>query len=132
MERRLQKTRRLLKLQAQLHEIDKWKLAELQQKVAGLQEEQSALIMTLNDDETLHGLFVEARAKRLQALAAEEVQVRQAQERQTKIAFDRAMKVKRTERAVDKLIVEHRRHVEKKDYLSLLDILAAKSDASLP
>lgn len=132
MERRLQKTRRLLKLQEQLHEIDKWKLSELQQRVAGLQEEQSALIVTLNDDETLHGLFVEARAKRLQALAAEEVQVKQAQKRQSKIALDRAMKVKRTERAVDKLTVEHRRHVEKKDYLSLLDILAAKIDASLP
>lgn len=132
MERRLQKTRRLLKLQEQLHEIDKWKLVELQQKAAGLQKEQSALIMTLNDDETLHGLFVEARAKRLQALAAEEVQVKQAQEQQAKVALDGAMKVKRTERVVGRLTVEYRRHVEKKDYLSLLDVLASKVDASLP
>ncbi|MBZ6079335.1 hypothetical protein [Microvirga puerhi] len=132
MQKRLQKTKRLLKLQQKLHEIEKWKLAGLQQRIIEVQDAQATLITTLNDDDALHGLFVEARAKRLQSLSVEEVRIKQAQEQQSKVALDKAMKVKRTERLVDRLNVEHRRHDEKKDYLSLLDVLASKTDASLP
>jgi hypothetical protein len=122
MDKRLRKTRRLLKVQEQLHQIAEWKLRSTQE----------TLIATLNDDEALHGLFVEARSRRLQALAVEEGRVNAAQEEQKKAALDRAMQVKRTERMVDSLAVEHRRMTEKKDYLLLLDSLATKSGASLP
>ncbi|MCB8823465.1 hypothetical protein [Microvirga rosea] len=132
MEKRLQKSKRLLKLQEQLHEIQKWKLAELHRKSMELQEAQSDLIKTLNDDDMLYGLFVESRAKRLQKLAAEESRVKQAKEQQSEIALDQAMKVKRTERVVERLTIEHRRDLEKKDYLGLLDVLSSKNDASLP
>ncbi|QFU17645.1 hypothetical protein [Microvirga thermotolerans] len=132
MEHRLDKTKRLLKLQRQLHDIEKWKLARLQQKAVELQEAQSSLIGILNDDETLYGLFLEARAKRLQQLAAEEAQVKELQERQSEIALDRGKKVKRMERAVDRLRIEHRRDAERGDYLRLLDVLTARKDASLP
>jgi hypothetical protein len=132
MDKRLRKTRRLLKVQEQLHQIAEWKLATLQRQGAELQSTQETLIATLNDDEALHGLFVEARSRRLQALAVEEGRVNAAQEEQKKAALDRAMQVKRTERMVDSLAVEHRRMTEKKDYLLLLDSLATKSGASLP
>lgn len=132
MEHRFDKTKRLLKLQRQLHDIEKWKLARLQQKALELQEAQSSLIGILNDDETLYGLFLEARAKRLQQLAAEEAQVKELQERQSEIALERGKKVKRMERAVDRLRIEHRRDAERGDYLHLLDVLAARKDASLP
>jgi hypothetical protein len=132
MKQRLVKAERLLRLQQQLHDIEKWKLARLQQEAGELQEAQASLIRTLNDDEALHGLFVAARAKRLQHLASEEAHNKQLQERQSEVALDRAMKVKRIERAIERLSVEVRREVEKADYMRLLDILTAKSDASLP
>ncbi|RDI50405.1 hypothetical protein [Microvirga subterranea] len=132
MDKRLQKTKRLLKVQEQLHQIAEWKLASLQRQVAELQNTQHALIATLNDDQLLHGLFVEARSRRLQTLAAEEGRVKVAEAEQKKAALDHAMQVKRTERMVETLSVEYRRAVEKKDYLALLDSLATKTDASLP
>lgn len=132
MDKRLQKTKRLLKVQEQLHRIAEWKLADLQRQATELQSTQQTLIATLNDDQMLHGLFVEARSRRLQTLAAEEGRVKLAEVEQKRATFDRAMQVKRTERMVQTLSVEHRRAAEKKDYLVLLDSLATKSDASLP
>lgn len=132
MDKRLRKTTRLLKVQEQLHRIAEWKLAGLQAKAAELQNAQEALIRTLNDDDALYGLFVEARSKRLQVLAAEANVVEKAQDEQRKAAFERAMQVKRTERMVDVITTETRREVEKKEYLAILDGLATKSNASLP
>lgn len=132
MEKRLQKTKRILKVQEQLHQIAEWKLVNLQRQVVELQNTQQTLIATLNDDQLLHGLFVEARSRRLQTLAAEEGRVKVAEGEQKKAALDRAMQLKRTERMVETLSIEHRRTIEKKDYLALLDSLVTKSDASLP
>jgi hypothetical protein len=132
MDKRLQKTKRLLKVQEQLYQIAEWELATLQRQATELRSTQETLIATLNDDEALHGLFVEARSRRLQALAVEEGRVNVAQVEQKKAALDRAMQVKRTERMVGSLSVEHRRTTEKKDYLMLLDSLTTTSGASLP
>ena len=132
MDKRLDKAIRLLSVQEQLHKMAEWKSAALQRQAAELQRAQATLIQTLNDDDTLHGLFVDARSRRLQALAGEEAQVKEAQEAQAKVVFDKAMQVKRTERMVTSLTAEHRRAQEKKDYLLLLDRLMSKSGASLP
>jgi len=132
MNQRLTKAKRLLKLQEQLHEIEKWKLAGLRKKRGELREAQASLIQTLNDDEALYGLFVDARARRLQQLASQEAHNKQLEEQQSEVALDRAKKVKRIERAVSRLKVDDRRAVEKADYMQLLDILTSKPKASLP
>ncbi|MFC4173656.1 hypothetical protein ACFOYU_16595 [Microvirga sp. GCM10011540] len=132
MDKRLRKTERLLKVQEQLQKMAEWKLADLSRQAAELRNAQETLIQTLNDDEVLHGLFVESRARRLQTLAGEANQVDEAQEAQKKVVLERSMQVKRTERMVETFAEEHRRASEKKDYLMLLDSLASKNDASLP
>ncbi|MGO4707451.1 hypothetical protein AB4072_16940 [Microvirga sp. 2MCAF38] len=132
MDKRLRKTQRILKVQEQLQKMAEWRLASLKRQAIELRNAQEDLIQTLNHDDALHGLFVESTARRLQQLAAQEGQVEQAQSEQGKVVLDRAMQVKRTERIVDTLALEHRRAGEKKDGLALLDRLATKSDASLP
>ncbi|WP_157961486.1 hypothetical protein [Microvirga flavescens] len=132
MDKRLRKTQRLLKVQEQMHRIAEWKLAGLQRQASELRDAQETLIQTLNDDDALHGLFVAPAARRLQQLAGQSSQVEAAQTAQSQIVLDKAMQVKRTERMVGTLEQEHRRNTEKKDYLSLLDRLATKRDASLP
>jgi len=132
MDKRLRKVKRILKVQEQLHKMAEWKLVQLQRQVTELRDAQTGLIETLNKDDALHGLFVESAAKRIQALAAQENQVEQLREVQSKVVMDKAMQVKRTERMIDGLTLETRRFLEKKDYLSLLDSLTAKRDASLP
>lgn len=132
MDKRLQKSKRLLRVQEQLHRMTEWKIASLQRQAAELEQAREAIIQTFNGDDALHGLFVEAASRRLQSLAGEASQVQQEQERQARIAFDQAMQVKRTERMIGTLAAERRREVEKKDLLVLLDGMASKSDASLP
>jgi hypothetical protein len=132
MDKRLRKAQRLLKVQEQLHKMEEWKLASLQRQEAELRETQTVLIGALNNHEVLQGLFVESTARRLQALAAQAALVEQQKDRQNKVALDRALQVKRTERMIGGLASDHRRALEKKDYLSLLDSLATKKDASLP
>lgn len=132
MNKRLRKASRLLSVQEDLHRIAEWKLARLQHQAEELRQAQESLIQALNDDEALYGLFVEARAKQLQALSGQAGKVREAQEAQEKMVLDRAIQVKRAERRVDALSIEHKRYVEKKDYLALLDNLVSKPDASLP
>lgn len=122
---RLQKAERLHKVQEQLHRIAEWKLAELQRQITGLQEAQETLIQTLNNDDVLHGLFVESAARRLSNLAKDEERLRQAAKVQTRVVCDRAMQAKRIERFNEVLSVEGRRAAEKENYLQLLDALAS-------
>lgn len=132
MDKRLNKTKRLLRVQEQLHRITEWKIAALQRQATELEQAREEIIRTFNEDDALHGLFVEAASRRLQALAGQASQVRQEQDRQKGIALEQAMQVKRTERMIGSLSAEHRRELEKKDLLVLLDGIVSKDRASLP
>lgn len=132
MDKRLRKTRRLLRVQEQLHRITEWKIAALQRQATEVEQAREEIIKTFNGDDALHGLFVEAASRRLQSLAGQASQLQEEQDRQTKIALEQAMQVKRTERMIGTLAAERRREGEKKDLLVLLDGMASKTDASLP
>lgn len=132
MDKRLRKTKRILRVQEQLHRITEWKIVSLQRQAAELEQAREEIIKTFNENDPLHGLFVEAASRRLQSLAGQASQVRQEQDRQKDIALEQAMKVKRSERMIGTLTAERRRELEKKDLLALLDGIASKSDASLP
>ena len=131
-DKRLPKAKRVLKVQEQLHEIAEWRLAGLQRRATEVREAQASLMETLNDEAPLHGLFVEPAARRLRALAVQESEVKQEQERQAQVVLDHAMSVKRTERMVATLAIDARRALEKKADLAQLDLLANRRDADLP
>ncbi|NIX78407.1 hypothetical protein [Microvirga terricola] len=126
----LEKVERLRKVQEQLHRISEWKLAVLQRQITDLQGAQVVLIEALNNEDPLHGLFVEPTARRLNNLAREEDQLRQAETAQIKVTRDRAMQAKRMERFSDALSLESQRAAEKDSLLRLLDGLASRAQAS--
>lgn len=132
MDRRLKKIKRILNVQEQLHRMAEWRLASLQRKEEELLKEQSDLIEALNGDDLLQVAFVPVTARRLQTLAAETAHVARSKEEQAQVMHDRAMQVKRTERMIEDLTRHHRREVEKKGLLDILDVLSARKDASLP
>ena len=107
-----------------------WELARLHQREAELKAAQVTLIETLNDDDRLYGLFVDAAAKRLQSLAAQANQVEAERLIQVDVTLEKAMQVKRTEKMVTGLRVEHRRTSEKNDLMGILDTITARSNAS--
>lgn len=130
MSERLKKMDRIWTVQKQLHKMAEWELARLQRKSAELEAAQVALIEALNDDSQLYGLFTDAAAKRLQSLAAQANQIRAEQLIQADATLEKALQAKRTEKMVASLKDATRKENEKKDLLSVLETISARSDTS--
>ena len=93
MSERAHKAHRILDVQLQLHRIEEWRMSELQRRLDGLEAEQRSLIGALNDDDALQGLFLDAMARRLRALAEETTRVGREREAQAARLADHAGRV---------------------------------------
>jgi hypothetical protein len=76
MQNRSMSAGRLRAIQAQLQRIEQWKLGDLQRQLAALEQQQQALSVALSGFEKLQDLFLAARARRLQQLAADILRLR--------------------------------------------------------
>ncbi len=123
---------RVLKVQEQLQKNAELKLVTLQREASELMRTQEVLIQTMNEHETLHGLFVDVTAKRLQSLAGQATQVEAAKVVQQKAVFEAAMQTKRTEKMLSGMKVDQRRDDEKKDLSSIIESFAQSAGASFP
>ena len=132
MKQRIRKIDRILKVQQHLQKEAELKLANLEREASELKVAQEMLIQTMNDHETLHGLFVDVAAKRLQGLASQASAVEKAKAVQKVVTLDKAMQSKRTEKMLSGLKDQDRRDVEKKDLASILETLAKGKSASFP
>src|SRR3712207_3921544 len=131
MKQRIRKIDRILKVQERLKQEAELKVSFLEREVAELRASQEAIIHSMNDHDTLHGLFVDVAAKRLQALSTQEGHVEKAKVTQKAVALNKAMEAKRTEKILTNLKDKNRRETEKKDLVSILETLA-KGSASFP
>jgi non-ribosomal peptide synthetase component F len=132
MKQRIRKIDRILKVQQHLQKEAELRLANLEREATELKVAQETLIRTMNDHETLHGLFVDVAAKRLQGLASQASAVATAKVAQKAATVDRAMQAKRTEKMLTGLREQGRREAEKKDLSSILEMLAKGKSASFP
>ncbi|WP_114943994.1 hypothetical protein [Microvirga calopogonii] len=132
MKQRIRKIDRILKVQQHLQKEAELKLVTLERKASELKLAQETLIHTMNDHETLHGLFVDVAAKRLQALASQASVVEKAKVAQKAVAIDKAMQAKRAEKMLSGLKEQERRDSEKKDLASIIELLAKGEGASFP
>jgi hypothetical protein len=130
MRERVRKMQRIMQAQKRLHQLEELKLVRLEREEARLQGEQESLIQSLNEEGALHGLFVDAMARRLTALAREAGAVNLAQEAQSRRVLEEALRLKRSERITGKLSRQHRTAVEKKVFEDILDGIARRDDAS--
>ena len=129
---RAQKIQRLLTLQAKLHQLAEWRLASVDRARHELAENEARLFETLNGEAPLHGLFVEAMARRLATLAREGDRLTRLREIQQRRLQEEGLKLKRFERMTRRAERQSRAEAEKRDFAALLDVLAATEDASLP
>jgi hypothetical protein len=132
MKQRIRKIDRILKVQQHLQKEAELKLGSLEREASELRIAQETLIRTMNDHETLHGLFVDVAAKRLQGLASQASVVEKAKVAQKAVTIDKAMQAKRTEKMLSSLKDQERRDTEKKDLASILELLAKGESASFP
>jgi len=132
MKQRVRKIDRILKVQKHLQKEAELKLSKLEREAMELKAAQEAIIETMNDHETLHGLFVDVASRRLQALAAQETRVETAKTTQKAVALDRGMQAKRTEKMLSGLKDQQRRDEEKKSLVSILEAMVKGKSASFP
>ncbi len=132
MKQRVRKIERILKVQQHLQREAELRLSKLERESHEIRNAQEILIHTMNDHETLHGLFVDVAAKRLQVLSAQASRVDTAKTAQKAVTFDRAMQAKRTEKMLSGLKDDERQQTEKKDLVAILESLAGRDGTSFP
>ena len=132
MKQRVRKIERILKVQEHLQREAELRLSKLERESQEIRNAQEVLIHTMNDHETLHGLFVDVAAKRLQVLSAQASRVDTAKTAQKAVTFDRAMQARRTEKMLSGLKEDERQQTEKKDLVAILESLAGRDGTSFP
>lgn len=122
---RLARAGRLLKVQEQMRGMAERDLAATRRRAAQVEADRRVLLETLAG-ETMQGLFLEAAARRLRALAAEATALGADAERQAQVVRERGLGEKRAERQVDGLARSHAREREQHALLEQLDAMAAR------
>jgi hypothetical protein len=131
MKKRLQAVNRILTVQEQLRRLAEGKLAELERRETALQASRRDLVSALNEDPVLHGLFIEAMARRVRSISSDIAKVERAKEAQVKHLLETTGRMKRVERVAGALDRAYRTELEKKELAELIDELRP-SGASLP
>lgn len=129
---RLKKIERVLAVQEQMHRLAQWRVAAVEREKAEVNDGQASLLSALNDDNQLHGLFVEAMTRRLTALAREAERLERVRRAMEQQLSQEALQLKRTERMTDRVRREHARGLDKRLFHDLLETLAKVRKASLP
>jgi hypothetical protein len=123
MSTRAQRTRRVLALQEQLHRVERWKLLDLQRRVAELDAQRRELIAALNDSDALQGLFLDATARRLMKIAQEAGEVGREEQLQIARVGEHAMRVACAERLSEAVVKQAARAGEKQALREVIDRL---------
>jgi hypothetical protein len=126
MRTRSQKAHRILNVLKQIHTIEEFKALQLQRRLSELETSQREVILALNTDDALHGLFVDTTARFLQSLAREADQVTRAKEVQAQKLLENASKMKQAERMKDSAKVEETRVAHETQLLDIIEAHALK------
>jgi hypothetical protein len=131
-QKQVDKAERILAAEQQLHRIEQWKLADLERSLAELDAMQVELIGALNDTNALHGLFIDATARRLSSIAEEAERMARQKENQSLQLKEYARRVKICER----LASEHRQDLERereaRELLDVVEQIVGRKSTSLP
>ncbi|MBX9589529.1 MAG: hypothetical protein K2X43_09505 [Hyphomonadaceae bacterium] len=126
------KAHRILAAEQQLHRIEQWRQAELESRLAELEATQVELIGALNDTNALHGLFIDATARRLSSIAEQAERVGREKEAQALKLKEHAARVKVCERLALEHEQEFAREKEGKELLDIVEQFVGRGRTSLP
>jgi hypothetical protein len=131
-QKQFEKARRILAAEQQRHRVEQWKLVDLERRLADLDAMQVQLIGALNDTNALHGLFIDATARRLSTIAEEAGRIGRERDAQALVLKEHATRVKVCER----LMLEYRREFEQekegKELLDIVEQYVGRKPTSLP
>ncbi len=132
MSARAEKASRILSVQRQLQRIETWKLAELQNRMAELEATQAELIRALNDDEALHGLFIDTMASRLRLLSEESARVAVERDVQSRRTAEQSGQAKLAERLSASIKLQEARADAQQELMDTIEHFLRRSSARLP
>jgi hypothetical protein len=132
LKNRLAKLARIVEVKDHQRRSAEWRLGRLRQEEAAVLEDQQAIIAALNEDQPLHGLFVEAMAKHLGVLSQKLDHLRRAQARQTAELRTHTGQFRQADRMLADASRKQARADEWKELSDVIDAALARRDASLP
>jgi hypothetical protein len=121
MSARLKSMRRIVEVQRDLRRAAEWRRAELERRLAALQEGERELVRFLSGENAFSGLFAASLAGRLRSLAAEIEEAKRALAAQAEVVLREAGREKRAERLADKLRREERRNEERRELATAVE-----------
>ncbi|MFI4996025.1 MAG: hypothetical protein ACHQAQ_09610 [Hyphomicrobiales bacterium] len=121
MKKRLHAIKRIQTVQEQLRQLAEAKLAELERREAGLLAQRRELVGALNEDTVLHGLFIEAMAKRVRSISSDIAQLEDVKAAQAKRLLEQTGRLKRVDRAAASLDRDYQAALEKSELAELID-----------
>jgi hypothetical protein len=127
MTKSVARARRILALQEQLHRIERWKLLELQGRLAELDTLRQDLIAALNHDDALQGLFLDATARRLTSIAREADEIGQQEQLQSVQVAEQAIRLVCAERLHEAARDDAQRAGERQALLDVIDRLVGSA-----
>lgn len=132
MKKRVKRARRLLEVLSQLQRLEEQKKLELQRQQRELETTQEEIIDALNEDDALHGLFIDTTARRLKRLSQEARRVEAERDKQSLTLLDRAAKVKTAERLHERLDYRAARGRKEEELRDIIERYVGRTNASLP
>jgi hypothetical protein len=121
MKKRLQSLEKISELQSKLHDLNKWRLAEIEQKRQELEEIQRAMIEAIDRDAINQGALAAAASRRLRAIDRQIATTKAAYEAQSQKTRDQGARAKVAERLVQSADAEYRAQKERKDLGDLIE-----------
>lgn len=132
MKKRLDATKRILAIQAQVKRLAQWQMEDLNRQSRAAAAESDALIGAMNSDSIVQGLFVDVMAKRLRRVAEQMRALDDASEVQAARLRAETGREKHAAKIVASARQDHARDAENKSLADITDAAEARRAASLP
>jgi hypothetical protein len=130
MKKRLESLEKISDLQSKLHDLNKWRLAEIEQKRRELEEIQRAMIEAIDRDAINQGALAAAASRRLRAIDRQIATTKAAYEAQSQRTRDQGARAKVAERLVQSADAEYRAQKERKDLGDLIERSVGRKPSS--
>lgn len=121
MKSRLDKLKRIERLQKQLHDLSVWKLSNLAEQRDKLAVAHVEMIQALGEGLLAFGGAAAAATRRIRSLEVEMTETNAAHAAQAKQAFAQGARSKLAEQVVGRARAEYRRETEKKSLAELIE-----------
>jgi hypothetical protein len=130
MKNRLKSLEKIQQLQAKLHDLSLWRLAEIGQRREALEEEQREMIEAIDREAMKNGALLAGATRRLRAVDKQIAGAKADYEAQSKHALDQGARAKTAQRLLASVDAKVRAQEERKSLADLIERTIRKGASS--